>query len=199
MRMSITKFVPGLVAHNLPVEPYVDDYRSTNHESVISLPHSDRGSLSIYIPTRLLFPRRLALTISRCSPTSYGWQPIGMNTSALLVPYEEYLARPSRVGRAIRAVRESKHTAVGLQVRPPALTEWQRRPSVCPVKDADFLMVSQGILQRGTGALALQRAPHHALLTEEPPTTMASEAQQGVAKPVLRPASCVLQPVGCVP
>jgi len=50
MRMSITKFVPGLVAHNLPVEPYVDDYRSTNHESVISLPHSDRGSLSTYLP-----------------------------------------------------------------------------------------------------------------------------------------------------
>ena len=120
MRMSITKFVPGLVAHNLPVEPYVDDYRSTNHESVISLPHSDRGSQSIYIPTRLLFPRRLALTISRCSPTSYGWQPIGMNTSAPLVPYEGYLARHSRAGRAIRAVQEWKHTAVGQQVRPPA-------------------------------------------------------------------------------
>ena len=167
-----------------------------------------------------------------------------MNTSALLVPNEEYLARPSRVGRAIRAVQEWKHTAVGLQVRPPApplvtsrnrsraavpprrrtsqlnegsyrtqhspseecrlgkshaLTERQRWLSVCPVKGADFLMVNQGILQLGAGALALRRSPHHALLLEESPTIMTSEAQQGVVKPVLRPTSCVLQPVGCVP
>ena len=49
MRMSITEFVPRPVAYNLPVEPYVDDYRSTNHESMIALPHLDWGSLSTYL------------------------------------------------------------------------------------------------------------------------------------------------------